>query len=409
MVTTQPASPERRTAPGPPGSGSAEQHAGSTQLRDDLRGRPYDEQVQMLAPPEGAAPPGAAPPRSAPDPAARIAQLQAAFGALSGLSANDPDTPRQLGVILAPLGIPVRAPDPSDPRPAGELFLEVLQVGRAAAVARFPVELTFTLNDRGKQITRTHKQPQTLPEVNRVLSLIQMEKANPTGSPNAGLEADAHALNTIFGLEELVRGWRGADPAKQARSNRGAGAAAFAMGFVGQVAAAEPSGETIEAPDRNGKSVEVPACRGHQVFRRMWQESADPGYVAQSGGMATMLDHRQPKPSWCGIFANWVCGHTGLSGAKWVQGGGNMPWLDPGRARASSAGAKIALLKPDPMPGDIAYAMDNSQHFCIVLRVDGDVVHTIDGNTSPGGGASGGQILAQSRAMSWFSHFYEWL
>jgi hypothetical protein len=72
-------------------------------------------------------------------------------------------------------------------------------------------------------------------------------------------------------------------------------------------------------------------------------------------------------PSWCGIFAVYCIKKSGIDIGNWQMGKG-----------VSSFGK---LKQTDsPQAGDIAY-MDAHQHHAIVVKVEGDVVHTIDGNS----------------------------
>lgn len=285
-------------------------------------------------------------------------------------------------------------------------MLDAVVAGKALAIAKFPAELVFKLRDNKGPVTLKSKQPQTLGACNEILSRIQMEKAlRRDKAENAVYEADCYALNKLLGLEAILTNWskdRGGEAQK--RSTRGAAAASYALGFVGTVSASEPSGEEVELPDAAGKTKKVKACRGHQLYRRIWLESASTAMVNSQGGEAGVADYKATKASWCGIFANWVLSKTGLSGAKWESGGGNMPWYNTGLADSVDPKSKQA----DPKPGDVAYAMSHSQHFCIVANVSGNTVITVDGNTSSGGGASGGQILVQSRDKGWYSHFFQW-
>jgi hypothetical protein len=73
--------------------------------------------------------------------------------------------------------------------------------------------------------------------------------------------------------------------------------------------------------------------------------------------------------AWCGGFALWVLHEAGV--------GTEVPWV---------VGKGFCFRLPQtstPQPGDIAY-FDRAQHHAIVVRVDGDTLHTIDGNQPPG-------------------------
>lgn len=70
--------------------------------------------------------------------------------------------------------------------------------------------------------------------------------------------------------------------------------------------------------------------------------------------------------AWCGIFALWCLREAGLARFDWEFGKGFL----------------YRLRRTDtPEPGDIGYIDHPFQHHLIVERVDGDRVHSIDGNT----------------------------
>lgn len=91
-------------------------------------------------------------------------------------------------------------------------------------------------------------------------------------------------------------------------------------------------------------------------------------------------------PSWCGIFAVWACKTNGVALGNWQLGKG-----------------VSAMLKPtsDPLPGDIGYVDQPYQHHCIVARVDGNSIVTIDGNS---GGT--GQVLEHTHPRQHYSAFF---
>lgn len=81
-----------------------------------------------------------------------------------------------------------------------------------------------------------------------------------------------------------------------------------------------------------------------------------------------------PK-AWCGAFALWALHQAGL--------GLDLRWRFESTTDKRS-GFLYALAKTKaPKPGDIAYLDQPWQHHAIVSAVDGDTVHTIDGNQGP--------------------------
>ncbi len=77
-------------------------------------------------------------------------------------------------------------------------------------------------------------------------------------------------------------------------------------------------------------------------------------------------------PHWCGAFALWCLHQAGLGlELRWLFGPPHYGFL-----------WNLHQLKPHetPEPGDIAYLDEPYQHHAIVLCVEGETVHTCDGN-----------------------------
>ncbi len=89
--------------------------------------------------------------------------------------------------------------------------------------------------------------------------------------------------------------------------------------------------------------------------------------------------------SWCGIFSLWVLHKAGVgTHVPWEYGKGFLY-----RTEQTS----------NPQAGDIAYIDVPFQHHAIVEAVEGDTVHTIDGNAD-------GQVMRRTRPRSAFTAFY---
>lgn len=77
-------------------------------------------------------------------------------------------------------------------------------------------------------------------------------------------------------------------------------------------------------------------------------------------------------PAWCGAFALWCLHQSGLGlDLKWEFGPPHYGFL-----------WRLEILKPGtpPKPGDVGYQDKPYQHHFLVQSVDGDAVHTIEGN-----------------------------
>lgn len=96
------------------------------------------------------------------------------------------------------------------------------------------------------------------------------------------------------------------------------------------------------------------------------------------------------RPYWCGIFALWAAHKAGYA-CDWT-------WdLSTGR------GFLYRLpVTTDPQPGDIAY-LHAYQHHAIVEKVEGDIIHTIDGNS----GAAPTRVLRNVRHRGEVAFFYD--
>lgn len=71
------------------------------------------------------------------------------------------------------------------------------------------------------------------------------------------------------------------------------------------------------------------------------------------------------RKAWCGIFALWCLTEAGLAEFKWEFGKGFLYRMTRTEA---------------PKPGDIGYIEHPYQHHLIVERIEGELVHSIDGN-----------------------------
>ncbi len=93
-------------------------------------------------------------------------------------------------------------------------------------------------------------------------------------------------------------------------------------------------------------------------------------------------------PSWCGIFATYCIKKAGINIGNWQMGKGVSAY---GTLKQTST----------PQSGDIGYIDKPFQHHCIVSKVDGDMIESIDGN-------SGwyGEIMENKRPKKAFTGFF---
>ncbi|MDP2887493.1 MAG: DUF4157 domain-containing protein [Bacteroidota bacterium] len=92
-------------------------------------------------------------------------------------------------------------------------------------------------------------------------------------------------------------------------------------------------------------------------------------------------------PSWCGIFAVYCIKKAGIDIGTWQMGKG------------VSAFGKLKQTE-SPQAGDIGY-MDANQHHAIIVKVEGDMVHSIDGNSG-----LQSEIIENKRPMKAYRGFF---
>jgi hypothetical protein len=97
--------------------------------------------------------------------------------------------------------------------------------------------------------------------------------------------------------------------------------------------------------------------------------------------------------SWCMAFMYWIF----LQAAK--EMGIKTPLLKTGGVLKAWQKAPVAVKVKDPQPGDI-FIQDHGRglgHTGIVERVEGDIVHTIEGNTNDTGSREGYEVCRRTR------------
>jgi hypothetical protein len=125
------------------------------------------------------------------------------------------------------------------------------------------------------------------------------------------------------------------------------------------VAAAKSQIGKVEAKHADGSGKRVGAQYLLEYFHKAAPGVWDDSIIETAGA---------DMPSWCGIFSVWAHKKAGLDIGNWQMGKGV---------------SAFGKLKPttSPQAGDIGYIHDPNQHHCIVVKIDGDNVHSIDGNS----------------------------
>lgn len=142
--------------------------------------------------------------------------------------------------------------------------------------------------------------------------------------------------------------FRSADPDVSGMSKRDA-VIAMAKTMLGKIKAKQPgAGGQREGADK------------------LWEifKLAAPG-VWQEDDIKTF---GKPYPSWCGIFSVWAHKKAGIDLGNWQMGKGVSAF---GTLKQTTS----------PQPGDIGYIDQPFQHHCIITKVNGATIDSIDGNS----------------------------
>ncbi len=147
----------------------------------------------------------------------------------------------------------------------------------------------------------------------------------------------------------------------------------FARSMVGRIKARQSFGSDNELALRNGGDLlwEIFKLSAPDV----WPED--------------VVKYNKPGlPHWCGIFTGWVYKKAGIPVPDWKPGIGIL-------------GSSIFTPTDYPRKGDIGYIDQPYQHHNIIVGVNGDMIHTIDGNS----GVSS-EVIEKISPVSYFSGFY---
>ncbi len=142
--------------------------------------------------------------------------------------------------------------------------------------------------------------------------------------------------------------FRSGDPDVSGMSKRDA-VIAMAKTMLGKIKAKQPGG----GGQREG------ADKLWEIFKL-----AAPG-VWQEDDIKTF---GKPYPSWCGIFSVWAHKKAGIDLGNWQMGKGVSAF---GTLKQTTS----------PQPGDIGYIDQPFQHHCIITKVNGATIDSIDGNS----------------------------
>lgn len=191
--------------------------------------------------------------------------------------------------------------------------------------------------------------------------------------------------NSMLGFIALFRGWRTQRQTGRKSNEKALAGALFAIQHVGKVDA------TAEGKDGTR--------RDWPLLHRIFDVSCKKDFY-DTNRRAAVRTAGARLDSWCGIFTNYACLSMGVTSGRWP---------DPGFVKWKAFEFKQFNI-PDPKPGDVMNApQDKNNHFAFCLEYDPAThrITTIDGNSAPGGGASGGKIVVQKRHRSWWRGFWQ--
>jgi len=166
----------------------------------------------------------------------------------------------------------------------------------------------------------------------------------------------------------------------------------------------DASGEVADDPDAAVRAAAIAAAMGEigkvrskdsggqedgRAVRHGWERLVEYFDVAAPGVWPEehMKFLGDGLPSWCGIFTLWALKTGGANVGTWAIG----------------RGIPEAKVTSTPRPGDIGY-MEQNQHYCLIERIEGNTVYSIDGNTV-GDDTGGGEVNDRSRPRSAFQGF----
>ncbi len=120
--------------------------------------------------------------------------------------------------------------------------------------------------------------------------------------------------------------------------------------------------------------------------KELWEifKLAAPGVWSEE----TVKTFGQQLPSWCGIFSVWAHKKAGIDLGNWQMGKGVTAF---GTLKQTTS----------PQPGDIGYIDQPFQHHCIVTKVNGDTIESIDGNSG-----LYSEVIENTRPKTVFTGFF---
>lgn len=209
----------------------------------------------------------------------------------------------------------------------------------AAQVASSSTATPAVANDREEQLGRKERDTEEPQAVRR--------------QPFFENEADTAPVQRLYReVEEGDKVFR-AENDLPAGMSKGEAIVAIARSKLGKVKAKQAAGSD------GGKQLR----HGHDLLLEIFQLAA-PGVWSDD-----VVKYIGPGlPSWCGIFATYCIKMAGINIGNWQMGKGVSAY---GTLKTTDS----------PQPGDIGYIDQPNQHHCIVSKVDGDTIESIDGNS----------------------------
>jgi hypothetical protein len=266
--------------------------------------------------------------------------------------------------------------DPKHTPQAGEDL-----VGQLASVLQVPESVVA----KAKSSLESNKAtivPGNMQSIIEALSAFKAAAIDAAGQTGLSPKEEQRLLERIDALVAFY----------QQQANQGSGTVSSERQSVISVAQSQigmVSAKELEAdPDNPGRMVRVGWKRLNEYFAGAFGGDGS-GYSKERVKRMPGGGAKDDLPSWCGLFDLWAYRTAGVNVGTWKTGFG-----------IGSVDGMTVVPKSDVKPGDVGGIQHMSQHHYIVVKVDGDSITSIDGNTSPGDNPNGGQTAVKQRSLS---------
>lgn len=255
--------------------------------------------------------------------------------------------------------------------------------------------------------------------------LAEIMKLVPAKDPKNMTTPDDLWRNAMGGYEKLLRHTGERLNKREVVNKKVILAVATAISKVGTVSEKE-KGERAPPPNEQKHF-----RKGHDILHKIFDIACHPQYYTQEHQDRVHFFSKPEPDDWCGIFANYALLEAGLNFQKsdnppkgWFKGGNFWKELQKKDAeelklwtvggtttvyqswdlliRKADTKTKRLISKQDNYDllkaGDIIHKKTNS-HQALCICIENGKITSIDGNTSPTDGTTGGRIFVQDRSQ----------